>query len=134
MKDPKVLEFESVDEALAESIPELGSAVSEHAQVWAEEGVKPQHLLFIETFVPRFLELIRAGDTLKLGPYFDFIERMSLSPNAAVRDIVSTVIMEALIGWGGPEEISIARTHMGPASSAAFTAMAASPLFRKERA
>lgn len=92
---PSIIRYETVSDALIEFLPELHEAYQSHINWWGSQLPGP-HVVYGDILNPYIDELLRAKDETTLRRVFDFIERLSLSDDKRVQDLVAVTVCEHL--------------------------------------
>jgi hypothetical protein len=106
--------YEQASALLVEALPELREAVEREIQ---DSAADPTILysLCTEALNPHIDKLLDAHieGEVALGRLFDFIERLSSSTDARVKDVVLTTILPHLVG---EPRLAVGRRYMGRAT------------------
>ncbi len=93
--------------------PVLSATYFELKRLW--EGDEPgPHVVFGDALTPYAVRLFEAGNDEELSRVFAFVEELAAAPQAAIREVVATSVLETIVldrGIGSRVD-----KYLGPAS------------------
>jgi len=90
------LSYEAINDLLVEHLPAVRGQYDELRKWWGEEKPGP-HVVYGDILNPYIEQTVRDGDAASLARIFEFVEILSESSDARVRDVVSATICDFLV-------------------------------------
>lgn len=88
--------YESMSDALVQQLPELSGQYNELLGWWGDEKPAP-HVVYGNVLNPYIEQVTRSHDVDALSRAFKLIERLSVSSDTRVRDVVAATICDFIV-------------------------------------
>lgn len=121
------LDYGRLNEALVAALPELREAYDAEVAQWRGEPV-PTHCMFGFVLDPYLSRVLAEEDEASVSRVFEFLERMALSPDSDVVDVLSDTVLEHLRDEPQPC-IGFALDYLGTATARRWRRLVEPPEF-----